>query len=138
MWNQISKFQHETHACAYTQSACYFARQHSFRVSCASAPAYEFSHEFNVFARRGTLFIFRTKTPALSAGSTHCMCTPSRIPVQRSCTACMCFSMCTRKRALSFERHNNNIRVVDTCLAFVPATVSGRRSTSDAVRRTKT
>ena len=46
-------------------------------------------------------------------------------------------SMFACKRALCFQRRNS-IRVVDTCLAFVPATVSGKKKTNDAARRTKT
>ena len=37
------------------------------------------------------------------------------------------FSILTRKYALSFQRHSSSTRVVDTCLAFVPALVEGRR-----------
>ena len=36
-------------------------------------------------------------------------------------------SMFTRKRALSFQRHSSNIPVIDTCLAFVPATTPGKK-----------
>ena len=128
----IFQFKRETHACAYAQSACYFARQHSFRVSGASAPSYGFRREIKVLTRRGTLFIYRTKTLAFSARSTRCMCTPCKGTVLRACAihvhAQTRSFFPTAQQQHTCRRHMSRICACD-CV--------GKKNNSDAVRRTK-
>ena len=122
---------------AHIQSACYFARQHSFRVSCASALSYEFAHEINVLARRATL-LFSERRHRHCLQEVHIACVlqaayQCKGTVLRACVlhvdAQMRSFFPTTQQQHTCSRHMS-------CMCACAC--RGKKKTSHAVTRTKT
>ena len=83
-------------------------------------------HMQSTYSRAGPRFCLQTEDTGIVCKkyTLHVYSKPHTNAKEQNCVHV--FSMLTRKCALSFQRHNNNTRVVDTCIACVPAPVEGR------------